>query len=288
MKYQFIDQQKGTHPVSLLCRALGVSPQAHYQWHKREPSPRSRSNKVLLEQIRSVHQKSRRTYGSPRVYQDLREQGVVYSRKRVARLVRAHGVRARNVRRSRATTDSAHALPVAPNLLDRQFTAPAPNRAWVTDITYVPTREGWLYLCVFLDLFSRRIVGWAMSERMTAELVTSALSMAVQQRHPQAGLLIHSDRSSQYASEFYQRHLSHYQFVCSMSRKGNCWDNSVAESFFHTLKGELIHHADYQTRAQARAEIFEVIEVFYNRVRCHSTLDYQPPLLYERQYQQQI
>ena len=286
MKYRFIDQQKGTHSVSLLCRALGVSPQAYYQWRKRELSPRRRNNEALIERIRSVHQSSRRTYGSPRVHRELRAQGVQCSRKRVARLMRAHGVRAKTVRRFRVTTDSAHALPVASNLLDRQFTVATPNRAWVTDITYVPTREGWLYLCVFLDLFSRRVVGWAMSERMTAELVTSALSMAVQQRHPGTGLLIHSDRGSQYASELYQRHLSVHQFVCSMSRKGNCWDNSVAESFFHTLKGELIHHADYQTRAQARTEIFEFIEVFYNRTRHHSTLDYQPPLLFERQHEQ--
>ncbi len=288
MKYRFIDQQKDTHPVTLLCQALGVSPQAYYQCHKRERCPRSRSNEALLEQIRSVHQQSRRTYGSPRVHQELRAQGIQCSRKRVARLMRTHGVRARTVRGFRATTDSAHGLPVAPNSLDRRFTVTSPNRSWVTDITYVPTQEGWLYLAVVLDLFSRRVVGWAMSERMTAQLVTSALSMAVRQRRPRAGLLVHSDRGSQYASEFYQRCLAAGQFVCSMSRRGNCWDNSVAESFFHTLKGELIHHVEYQTRAQARTEIFEFIEVFYNRTRRHSTLNYQPPLLYERQYYQQV
>lgn len=204
MKYRFIDQQKDMHSITLLCRVLGASPQAYYGWRKREPSPRSCSNEALVGRIRSVHQLSRRTYGSPRVHQELRAQGIQCSRKRVARLMRAHGVRARTVRRYRATTDSAHGLPVAPNLLDRQFTAAAPDRAWVTDITYVPTREGWLYLCVFLDLFSRRVVGWAMSERMTAELVTSALWMAVRQRRPGPGLLIHSDRGSQYASGLYQ------------------------------------------------------------------------------------
>lgn len=203
MKYRFINEHKDKHPIALLCQVLGVSPQAYYRWRKREPSPRSRSNEVLLEHIRTVHQQSRRTYGSPRVHRELREQGVRCSRKRVARLMRAHEVRAKTLRRFRATTDSAHSLPVAPNLLDRQFTVTSPNRAWVTDITYIPTREGWLYLCVYLDLFSRRVVGWAMSERMTTELVTSALSMAVRQRHPEAGLLVHSDRGSQYASEFY-------------------------------------------------------------------------------------
>lgn len=287
MTYRFIDRHKDTHPITLLCQVLGVSPQAYYGWCKREPSPRHRSNEVLMGQIRSVHQQSRRTYGSPRIHRELRDLGVRCSRKRVARLMRAHGIRAKTVRRFRATTDSAHALPVAPNLLDRQFTAAAPNQAWVTDITYVPTQESWLYLCVYLDLFSRRVVGWAMSERMTAELVTSALSMAVRQRRPGAGLVIHSDRGSQYASQLYRRQLSRHQFVCSMSRKGNCQDNSVAESFFHTLKGELIHHADYQTRVQARTEIFEFIEVFYNRTRRHSTLDYQSPLLFERQQGQQ-
>ncbi len=288
MKYRFIDQQKNTHSVVALCQVLGVSPQAYYCWRKREPGPRRRSNEALVEQIQSVHQSSRRTYGSPRVHRELRALGIGCSRKRVARLMGLHGICAKTVRRFRVTTDSAHALPVAPNLLDRQFTVATPNRAWVTDITYVPTQEGWLYLCVYLDLFSRRVVGWAMSERMTAELVTSALTMAVQRRRPEAGLLIHSDRGSQYASEFYQRRLAAGQFVCSMSRKGNCWDNSVAESFFHTLKGELIHHALYQTRAQARVEIFEFIEVFYNRSRRHSTLNYQSPLLYERQYHQQV
>ncbi len=286
MKYRFIFQHKGTHPVTLLCQTLRVSTQGYYRWHKREPSLRRRSDAALLERIRLVHQSSRRTYGSPRVHRELREQGVLCSRKRVARLMGLHGIRAKTVRRFRVTTNSAHALPVAPNLLNRQFTVKSPNQSWVTDITYVPTREGWLYLCVYLDLFSRRVVGWAMSERMTAELVSSALCMAVQQRRPEAGLLVHSDRGSQYASEFYQRQLRNHHFVCSMSRKGNCWDNAPAESFFHTLKGELTHHANYRTRTQARTELFEFIEVFYNRTRRHSTLLYQSPLLFERQYQQ--
>jgi putative transposase len=219
VKYRFIDQHKDKHASTLLCQVLGVSPQAYYNWRKREPSLRQRSNEIrssetLLERIRSVHQSSRRTYGSPRVLRELHALGVSCSRKRVARLMGLHDIRAITVRRFRVTTDSAHSLPVAPNLLDRQFTVTTPNRAWVTDITYIPTREGWLYLCVYLDLFSRCIVGWAMSERMTTELVTSALSMAVQQRRPEAGLLVHSDRGSQYASEFYQRCLAAGQFVC--------------------------------------------------------------------------
>lgn len=292
MKYRFIDPERSKHSVALLCQVLRVSPQGFYRWQKRELSPRQRSNAALLEQIRSVHQKSRRTYGSPRIHWQLREAGIPCSCKRVARLMRVHGIRAKTVRRFRVTTNSAHALTVAPNLLNRQFRVGAPNQAWVTDITYVPTQEGWLYLCVYLDLFSRRIVGWAMSERMSAELVSSALSMAVGQRRPGAGLLVHSDQGSQYASDLYQyasdlyqRHLKRNEFVCSMSRKGNCWDNAPAESFFHTLKGELTHHANYRTRTQARGEIFEFIEGFYNRARRHSTLNYQTPLQFERRFE---
>lgn len=285
MKYRFIKEQAGAHAVKLLCKVMRVSPQAYYRWGKRQPSRRQHNDEALIEQIRCVHQSSRRTYGSPRVHRELGAQGIVCSRKRVARLMRLHSIRARSVRRFRLTTDSSHGLPVAANVLDRQFGVPAPNRVWVTDITYVPTAEGWLYLCIFMDLFSRRVVGWAMSERMGSELVVSALSMAVGQRRPGAGLLVHSDRGSQYASDHFQSHLSRHGIVCSMSRRGNCWDNSVAESFMGTLKVELVHHAHYQTRAQARSEIFEYIEGFYNRIRRHSTLDYQTPLLFEQCYE---
>jgi len=221
------------------------------------------------------------------VIAELREQGVRTGRKRIARLMREQGLRARRKRRFRTTTDSRHDLPIAPNVIARKFEAPAPNTTWVTDITYIWTHEGWLYLAVILDLFSRRIVGWSMSEQITRQIALNALAMALSRRQPPRGLIHHSDRGSQYASDEYRRLLAANGIVGSMSRRGNCWDNAVAESFFSTLKLELVHEHDWATRAEARAAIFEYLEVFYNGQRRHSSLDYVSPVAFERRYRQE-
>jgi transposase InsO family protein len=240
-----------------------------------------------VDRIKEVHAASRETYGSPRVHAELVQgQGIYCNKKRVERLMRIHDIRGRQRRRRRVkTTDSNHSLPVAPNLLDRQFEADLPNRKWVADITYVPTDQGWLYVAAVLDLFSRRVIGWSMSNTMCTLLVKDALEMAISLRHPQAGLLHHSDRGSQYASAEYQAVLQTDQAVASMSRAGNCYDNAAMESFFGTLKCELIHDRHYRTRAEARQDIFEYIEVFYNRQRRHSSLGYLSPVAYEESCQ---
>ncbi len=282
MKFGFIQAEKAQYPVALLCRVLGVSRAGYYAWEGREESARQKANAALAERIRQVHQQSRGNYGSPRVHAELKAQGEHVGRHRVARLMREEGLRARRRRRFVHTTDSKHGLPVAPNVLARDFRPPGPNRVWATDITYVPTREGWLYLAVVMDLFSRRIIGWAMAECIDRHLVLAALDMALKGRRPPEGLLHHSDRGSQYASEDYQRALAARGIRCSMSRKGNCWDNAVVESFFSTLKTELVHRVDFLTRAAAKSALFEFIEVFYNRKRRHSSLGYVSPAEFEQ------
>jgi len=281
MKFQFIRDHREHFPVRLMCRVLGASPSGFYDWLRRPESPRAGEDRALVEKIQAVHGDSRRTYGSPRVHASLKAAGYRIGRNRVARLMRENGIRAKTKRKFRVTTDSRHDHPVAPNLLDRQFTVEAPNMAWLADISYVWTREGWLYLAVVLDLFSRQVVGWAMDERMPQELTLAALDMALKRRRPLPGLMHHSDRGSQYAAGAYQKRLVEHGIVCSMSRKGNCWDNAPMESFFHTLKTELVHHRDYLTRDEARRDIFEYIEVFYNRQRRHSTLGYLSPAQFE-------
>jgi transposase InsO family protein len=281
VKFGFIQAEKAHYPVALLCRVLGVSRAGYYAWEGREASARQKANAALAERIRRVHQQSRCNYGSPRVHAELKAQGEHVGRHRVARLMREEGLRARRRRRFVRTTDSKHGLPVAPNVLARDFRPPGPNRVWATDITYVPTREGWLYLAVVMDLFSRRIIGWAMGECIDRHLVLVALDMALKGRRPPEGLLHHSDRGSQYASEDYQRALAARGIRCSMSRKGNCWDNAVVESFFSTLKTELVHRVDFLTRAAAKSALFEFIEVFYNRKRRHSSLGYVSPAEFE-------
>ena len=232
--------------------------------------------------IRAFHQASRRTYGSPRIHKDLREHGLRCGENRVARLMRKHGVRAKQARKFKATTDSKHDQPVAENLLGQDFRVSKPNTRWVADITYIATRAGWLYLAVVLDLFSRRVVGWSTSDRIDRELVIQALKAGVWQRQPRAGLMHHSDRGSQYASSDFRKILRSRGIESSMSRKGNCYDNAVAESFFHTLKVECVKEEDYQTREQARASLFDYIEGFYNTRRRHSTLGYVSPVEYEK------
>lgn len=270
--------------MARLCRALSVSRGGYYAWRKRAPSARAGRDGELLTQIRDAHATSRRTYGSPRIHAELHARGTRCSRKRVARLMRQAGLSARRPRRAARTTDSRHSLPVAPNLLGRDFSTPAPDRKWVADITYVPTAEGWLYLAVILDLFSRRVVGHACAATLASVLVGEALALACGRRSPDGGLLHHSDRGSQYASGEYQARLAAIGAQASMSRRGDCYDNAVVESFFGTLKTELVHGRRYATRAEARAEIFEYIEVFYNRERRHSALGYVSPAEYEARY----
>ena len=264
-----------------MCKVLEVSRQGFYAWCRRAPSQRELDDASLAARIKAIHARSRGRYGSPRVHAQLRREGIRVGRKRVERLMRQHGLEARRKRKFRRTTDSKHDLPVAPNVLERDFETDGPNQVWVTDITYVWTHEGWLYLDAILDLFSRRVVGWAMSTSLDRGLALDALQMALQSRQPPPGLVHHSDRGCQYASHDYRDALDARGIVCSMSRKGDCWDNAVAESFFGALKSELVNDADFATRAEARTAIFEYIEVFHNRQRLHSSLGYLAPVDYE-------
>ncbi len=284
MRFRFIAAEKANYPVTLMCRILNVSTSGFYAWSKRPESARSRSDRALVVDIKSAHRASRGSYGSPRILPALVAQGHRVGRDRVARLMRENGLRGKRGRRFRNTTDSNHTHPVAPNVLKRQFTTQQPNVAWVGDITYIWTMEGWLYLAVILDLYSRRVVGWAMSHRIDQALTLRALHMALKARVPGLGLIHHTDRGSQYAGNAYQKVLKAHGTICSMSRKGDCWDNAVAESFFATLKVEFVHETLFRTRAQAISGIFEYIEVFYNRERRHSSLDYVSPLEFERSH----
>ena len=281
MRYRAIQEHDRRYPIRLMCRVLAVSAAGYYAWRARPESPRSIQARTLLSAIRVVHQESRETYGSPRIWDALVKQGHHIGEHRVARLMRQDDIRAKTVKKWCATTQSQHRFPVAANTLDRAFTIAAPNRVWAGDITYVWTLEGWLYLAVLLDLYSRRVVGWAMGQRLTVDLAERALTMALANRAPMAGLLHHSDRGSQYAATSYQRVLDAHGLIPSMSRKGNCWDNACVESFFGTLKRELVYHRRYATREEATQDIFEYIEVFYNRQRRHSTLGYHSPAEYE-------
>jgi len=283
VKYAWIEEHSDRYPAVSLCRVMRVSKSGYYDWRGRPESRRSRENRALVEKIRDIPKKNKRlrVYGSPRMHEELVDLGYHCSLNRVARLMRANGIRALQKRKFRVTTDSKHNNPVAGNVLDRKFDVGSPDRAWVSDITYVWTREGWLYLAVVIDLFNRMVVGWSMGSRITQELTLSAFKMALWKRKPDRGLLSHSDRGSQYTSKDYRKLLSDHGIVCSMSRKGNCWDNAVAESFFHTLKTELVYHEDYATRAEAKGDIFEWIEVFYNRKRRHSSLGYLSPARFE-------
>jgi transposase InsO family protein len=277
VKFRFIEQQKVAFSVRRLCAALSISPAGFYAWRRRPPSARATDNGDLAAEIHRVFDESRGRYGAPRVHAELVARGRRASRNRVARLMREQGLRARRKRRFVPTTDSKHTMPVAPNVVARRFETNAPNKVWVTDITYVWTWEGWLYLAAILDLYSRRVVGWAMSESLSRQLALDALDMALATRAPPRGLVHHSDRGSQYASTDYQVALAERGITCSMSRKGDCWDNAVAESFFATLKTELVNEANYKSRAQARTAIFEYLEVF-------SSLGYACPVEFELMY----
>jgi putative transposase len=289
VRYQFIhkliqEQHQGRFSLGALCRVMSVSRAGYHAWRNRQPSRREREETELLARIKAAHEQSRGTYGSPRIHQELKANGVACGRHRTARIMRKHGITARPKRRFVVTTDSRHNLPVAENLLGQQFGSEKPNARWVADITYVWTGEGWLYLAVILDLWSRRVVGWAMDKSLDRSLVIAALNAALRLRHPTEALICHSDRGCQYASSDYQERLSAAGIVCSMSRKGNCYDNAPVESFFASLKRELVNRCAFQTRDQARQAIFWWIEVWYNRKRRHSALGYLSPEQFERQH----
>ncbi len=282
MTFHFIEEHRDQWPVRLLCDALDVSPAGYYAWRGRPASARQQRQDALLVEIRAIHAEFKACYGSPRVHAELAARGQDCSVNTVAKLMHDHGIRAKTARKFRCTTDSNHDLPVADNLLGRQFDPDAPNEVWVADITYIPTREGWLYLAAVEDLYSRRVAGWSMADYLESRLVVDALELAVQRRLPGEGLLAHSDRGSQYASDHYQRLLAQHGITCSMSRRADCWDNAPMESFYASLKKELVHGADFATRAEARAAIVEYIEVFYNTQRRHSSLGYVSPAEYEQ------
>ena len=277
-----VDEYRKEYPLSVLCETLGVSLSGYYAWKKRPVSQHQREDQQLAEQIQQVYHACRQVYGSPRIHAELRDQGVTSSRKRVARLMREQGLSARRRRHRTTTTKSEPGARVAANVLDQDFTASRPNEKWTGDITAIWTYEGWLYLAVVLDLFSRRVIGWAMAAIQDEALIEMALRMALVGRQPSPGLLFHSDRGSQYTSDAYRAALAGADITVSMSRTGNCYDNAVTESFFGTLKGECVERGCFQTRREARQTIFEYVECFYNRVRRHSSHGYVSPVAYEQ------
>jgi putative transposase len=282
MRYEFIEGHRQQWPTRLMCQVLDVSTGGYYQWRSRPPSARQERGEAPVAEIKSIHQEAKARYGSPRIHAEPVARGHSCCVNTVAKLMSRAGVAAKTRRKSRCTTDSNHGHPVAENVVGRQSDPEAPNRVWTADITSIPTREGWLYLAAAEDLYSRQVVGRSMSERIDSRLVVDALETAVSRRLPGEGLVAHPDRGSQYASEPYRRVLSGHGITCGMSRRANCWDNAPMESFFASLKKELVHEEDYRTREGPRASIFEYIEVFYNRVRRHSSLGYRSPIEYER------
>lgn len=278
-----IRRHETCHRVALMCRVLNVSRSGYYDWRDRPPSSRAQADAQLAADVRRIFDEHKGRVGAVRIAKQLRTEGQRVGRNRVARVMRMEGLRAKAARKYKATTNSNHKLPVAPNLLEQDFTASAPNQKWVSDITYVATDEGWLYLAVVLDLYSRLVVGWSMAERMTVDLVSDALTMALWRRKMPKGVIVHSDRGSQYCAHAYQRLLRNNQLICSMSKKGDCYDNAAMESWNHSLKVEAIHGERFATREMARAQVFEYIEVYYNRKRLHSTLGYLSPQAFEAQ-----
>lgn len=279
--YELVDSEKTAFPVGVLCEAVGVSRSAYYAWRSSMPSARELANERILAEIRAIHTEHEARYGSPRIVDELRERGHEVGKHRVARLMRENGIFGRVRRRFRHTTDSQHKLPIAPNLLEQNFTATVPNQAWVGDITYIWTAEGWSYLAVLIDLYSRRVVGWAMRKSLSRELALSALQRALTRRRPPPGLVHHSDRGSQYASYEYRGVLDEHGMRCSMSAAGNCYDNAVAESFFATLKKELVHGCAFETRSEAYDAISNYIENYYNAKRRHSAVGNESPINFE-------
>lgn len=284
MKYAFIREHRQSHKVSRLCEVLEVSTSGYYDWLIRPESPRTKENRRLVTKIRCFHQASREIYGSPRIHQDLVESGERIGVNRVARLMRSEGIQSKVAKKFVITTNSKNTLQPAPDYLQRDFKREAIDEAWVSDTTFIRTRQGWLYLAIMLDLFSRQVIGWSMGDSNNSKLVEDALVMALWRRGKVNDVIVHSDQGSTYASSCYQEQLNAHGLQCSMSRKGECLDNAVAESFFGTLKTELVDHEDYRTKEEARQSLFEYIEVFYNRQRRHSYLGYMSPVDYERKY----
>jgi putative transposase len=282
VRFQLIDAAKEEFPVQRLCKVLGVSQSGYFAWRNRPACQRQREDLVLLAHVRSAFALSNETYGSPRLTRELQDQGLSVGRRRTARLMRENGLKARRPRRFKRTTDSLHAFPIAPNLLEQDFAAERPNEKWAADISYLWTREGWLYLAVVIDLFARRVVGWAVSDRLHKELALAALRRALAVRQPSAGLIHHADRGSQYCSAEYQAALREHGILISMSGKGNCYDNAMVETFFKTLKAELVWRTVFQTRAEAHDALARYIDGFYNPVRRHSALGYVSPAQSER------
>jgi len=281
MKFEFISAHRETFKVGRMCKLLKVSLSGFYAWFNRPESRRSIENRALEAKIRVLHAASHGIYGAPKIHRDLIDDGVQCGKKRVARIMCEAGLRSRTKKKFKVTTNSKHNFPIAPNLLNQDFTVYAPDSAWVGDITYIHTDQGWLYLAVLVDLFNREVVGWSASSRMTRQLAIDALQMALGRRGPGKGLLHHTDRGSQYASNDYRRILKEHGFICSMSRKGNCYDNAVAESFFGRLKTEWVNHQQYHSRSEATRSLFYYIEIFYNRKRRHSSINYVTPQEYE-------
>ena len=281
MRYAFIKRYQKAWPINLMCCVLEVSTTGYYAWSTRVPGSRACANQLLDGHIRQVFRRHKERYGSPRIAGELHDNGIAGSENRIARRMRVLGLQAVQRKKFKVTTDSEHDQPVAPNLLQQDFSALGPDEKWVSDITYIYTQKGWLYLAIVMDLYSRTIIGWAMHQRMTQQLVCDALTMAMFRRGFPQGVIVHSDRGSQYCAKKYQQLLKLNQLVCSMSRKGCCYDNAAMESFFHSLKVELVHRETYATRQQARQSIFEYIEVYYNRQRRHSAIGNQIPMQYE-------
>lgn len=276
-----IKYQSAFHTIERLCEVLNVSRSGYYAWLKRKPSKRDQHNEALSADIVRIFDDSRKTYGVPRIQKALESEGKKHGKVRISRIMKKEALKPKAAKRFKATTDSNHNKAVAPNILAQQFNPNGPNVAWAADITYIPTGEGWLYLATVIDLYSRAIIGWSMSNRMKSELVENALDMAVKRRSPKPGVVHHSDRGSQYCGGPYQAKLEEHGFVCSMSAAGNCYDNAAMESFYHTLKVELIHDVKYKTREEAKQAIFDYVEVFYNRQRLHSKLGYLSPMQFE-------
>jgi putative transposase len=287
MRFQFIQDHRDEFPVTRMCQVMNVSPSGYYAWRTRPVSAREMANQELVDKIKVVHDESHKTYGSPRIYRELKDDGVACSENRVARLMHQHDIRAKQSKRYKTTTKRNKAHAVAPNVLKRDFVTDRPDHKWLADITYIPTQEGWLYLAAILDLYSRLIVGWAMSDRMTSALTIDALKMAIQQRKPGPGLIHHSDQGSQYTDSTYQALLKDHNIQASMNGVGSWYDNAPMESFFGSLKSEWVHSRLFRTRYEASANLFFYIEAFYNRRRRHSALEYVSPATYEHLYHQQ-
>ena len=283
MKYAFIRAHEGEFAVARMCSILRVSRSGYYHWRDRPDSVRVREDRDLLGHIHRVHQENRRAYGAVKTWRELCSQGIGCGKHRVARLRKQAGIQAQRRRRFRITVENHHTTPPAPNLLQRRFEAGAPNRIWVGDMTFIRTRTGFLYLAVLLDLYARNVVGWSMHDRPNLEVVLRALDMALERRRPERGLVHHTDQAPLYAANGYRERMHDHGLVASMSRRGDCYDNAVAESFFSNLKNELVHHCDFQSKEAARSAIFDYIEIFYNRQRIHQTLGYVSPMQYEQQ-----